>query len=85
MEVKSVATTENQSAIAGIAGWPAAVKNYFEELQAEMRKVTWPSWKQVQATTTVVIASVFIFAAYFALVDMIIGRSITTLFKTLGK
>ena len=23
--------------------WPLGVKNYFEELQTEMRRVTWPS------------------------------------------
>ena len=34
-----------------------------------MRRVTWPTWKQVRATTTVVIVAVFVFAAYFAVVD----------------
>ena len=33
------------------ASWPARVKDYFEELQLEMKRVTWPSWKQVRATT----------------------------------
>jgi hypothetical protein len=33
------------------ASWPIQVKNYFEELQLEMKRVTWPSWKQVRATT----------------------------------
>ena len=45
--------------------WPAQTKNYFEELKQEMRRVTWPTWKQVRATTTVVIVAVFAFAAYF--------------------
>ena len=65
--------------------WPANTKSYFEELQQEMRRVTWPSWKQVRATTTVVIVAVFVFAAYFAVVDYIVGRSITKLFDTLSK
>ena len=30
-----------------------------------MRKVTAPSWKEVRGTTTVVIITVFLFAAYF--------------------
>jgi preprotein translocase subunit SecE len=50
-----------------------------------MRRVTWPNWEQVKATTAVVIASVFVFAAYFALVDSLIGRGIAQLFKVLGK
>jgi preprotein translocase subunit SecE len=35
--------------------------------------VTWPSWKQVRATTAVVIVAVFAFAAYFAVVDLVVN------------
>jgi preprotein translocase subunit SecE len=65
--------------------WPVDVKNYFEELQAEMRRVTWPSRKSVRATTLVVIVTVFLFAAYFAVVDTIIARAITKTFQVLAK
>ncbi|HUS04713.1 MAG TPA: preprotein translocase subunit SecE [Bryobacteraceae bacterium] len=65
--------------------WPTTTKSYFEELRQEMRRVTWPSWKQVRATTSVVIAAVFVFAAYFFVVDYVVGRSITKLFDTLSK
>ena len=61
----------------GMAGWPAATKGYVQELQIEMRRVTWPSWKQVRATTGVVIACVFAFAAYFYVVDMVITHTVT--------
>ncbi len=84
MGTKSV-TPEQNSGGPGIAAWPAIAKNYVEELKMEMRRVTWPNWEQVKATTAVVIASVFVFAAYFALVDLLIGRGITQLFKVLGK
>lgn len=62
--------------------WPTQTRSYIEELQQEMRRVTWPSWPQVRATTGVVIATVFAFAAYFAVVDAIVGRFITKLFET---
>ena len=65
--------------------WPAQTKNYFEELQQEMRRVTWPSWKQVRATTLVVIVAVFLFAAYFFVVDELVGRLITKMFDTFTK
>jgi preprotein translocase subunit SecE len=58
------------------AGWPIQVKDYFEELQMEMRRVTWPSWKQVRSTTAVVIVAVFAFAAYFAVVDQVVNSII---------
>jgi preprotein translocase subunit SecE len=66
-------------------GWPAQVKSYFEELQLEMRRVTWPAWKQVRATTAVVIAAVFAFSAYFYVVDQVIGRLVKKLFDTFAK
>jgi len=69
----------------GIAGWPAATKGYVEELQIEMRRVTWPSWKQVRATTGVVIACVFAFAAYFWAVDLVIGRTVTRVLTAFSK
>jgi preprotein translocase subunit SecE len=59
--------------------WPMTVKNYFEELQMEMRRVTWPSWKQVRATTMVVIVAVFAFAAFFMVVDDICYSAVTKL------
>jgi len=42
-----------------------------------MRRVSWPTWKQVRATTGVVIISVFLFAAYFEVVDTIVNSVIT--------
>jgi preprotein translocase subunit SecE len=68
-----------------IAAWPVKVKEYVLDLQAEMRRVTWPSWKQVRATTAVVIVAVFAFAAYFAAVDMVLGRAIKRVFDTFTK
>ncbi|PYT13975.1 MAG: preprotein translocase subunit SecE [Acidobacteria bacterium] len=72
-----------EMSIAQRAGsWPARVKNYFEELHLEMKRVTWPAWKQVRATTAVVIVAVFAFAGYFFVVDQVVGRLITKLFDT---
>ncbi len=61
--------------------WPAGLKDYVQELQMEMRRVTWPSRKQVQATTVVVIFTVFAFALYFALIDTVFSRAIGKLFE----
>jgi preprotein translocase subunit SecE len=77
--------SESGNFIQRAAGWPLQVKNYFEELQLEMRRVTWPSWKQVRATTMVVIVAVFAFAAYFALVDKVVNAIITKLFNALTR
>ncbi|MBX9603072.1 MAG: preprotein translocase subunit SecE [Bryobacteraceae bacterium] len=81
---KSMATETNAIAQKPVQWW-MATKDYFEDLRAEMRRVTWPSWKQVRATTLVVIGAVFAFAAYFGIVDFLVGRGITKLFDTLTK
>lgn len=84
MAAENTAATEagQQS---GVAGWIAGAKEYLNDLKAEMRRVTWPSKAQVQATTAVVIAAVFLFAAYFAVVDLLLGRAINQIFQTLAR
>jgi preprotein translocase subunit SecE len=62
--------------------WPQQTKSYIEEVRAEMRRVSWPNWKQVRATTGVVIASVFLFAIYFAIVDNIVSVVINRIIDT---
>lgn len=79
------ASSGSQPGKKGVAGWLAAVKEYVADLKAEMRRVTWPARKQVQATTAVVIAAVFLFAAYFAAVDLLLGRAITKIFDSLAR
>jgi preprotein translocase subunit SecE len=67
------------------AAWPARVKDKFEELQHEMKLVTWPSWKQVRATTGVVLAAVFAFGAYFFVIDNVINKLVQRVYDTFTK
>ena len=56
--------------------WPERIKTFYHDVRREMKKVTSPSLKEVQATTTVVIITVFLFALYFFLVDFAISNSL---------
>jgi preprotein translocase subunit SecE len=85
MATAQIQEGESGSFIQRASGWPVQVKNYFEELQMEMRRVTWPSWKQVRATTLVVIAAVFAFAAYFFVVDDIVNSLITKIINSFSR
>jgi len=67
--------------MANVAEWPKATKEYVNDLKLEMRRVTWPSRKQVQGTTAVVIISVFLFAAYFAVVDSILTKGVKSILE----
>jgi preprotein translocase subunit SecE len=65
--------------------WILGLRDYYNELRMEMRRVTWPNRKQVEGTTAVVIVSVFAFAAYFFVVDSVLQKGITAVlsfFKT---
>jgi len=59
---------------ADVKAWVDGTREYVNDLKLEMRRVTWPNRKQVQGTTAVVIVSVFLFAAYFAVVDNILVK-----------
>ena len=74
-----------QSLVQRASGWPARTRGYIEELQMEMRRVTWPNWKQVRATTTVVILAVFAFAAYFWVVDAGVNAIVTKVLNALTR
>ncbi len=85
----SVETKERSNSIMAAGGsfgdqiksWPVRVKSFYNDVRTEMRKVTAPTWKEVRATTTVVVITVFIFALYFAVIDFVIQRGVTALFK----
>ena len=65
---------EQNTADTTIKSWPERIKTFYNDVRTEMKKVTAPSFKEVQATTAVVIVTVFLFAAYFWAVDLVIGR-----------
>ena len=62
-----------------LGGQPERLRSFLTDVRAEMRKVVSPSREEVRTTTTVVIATVFVFAGYFAAVDFVVGRGITWL------
>jgi preprotein translocase subunit SecE len=67
------------------SSWPQQTKSYMDDVKAEMKRVSWPSWNQVRATTGVVIAAVFLFAAYFAVVDAVVSASIQRVMDYFGR
>ena len=66
-----------------VGTWDRSV-GFLKDVRNEMRKVWTPSWKEVQSTTVVVIVTVFAFAAYFYVVDNVLGRIVQWLLHALG-
>jgi preprotein translocase subunit SecE len=76
---------EANNYLENIKALPTRTRDYVRELRNEMRRVTWPSRKQVESTTAVVILTVFAFAAFFAIVDGILNGSVSRVYNTLTR
>jgi preprotein translocase subunit SecE len=78
-------TTGNENAIiAHVKSWPEKTRDFYHDVRTETKKVTTPSRKEVQATTTVVIITVFLFAGYFFVVDLVLGNGLDRLMHWLA-
>ena len=83
---KTIAVADQPSTgIQQLKSQPERLSNFLKDVRSEMRKVIAPSREEVRSTTTVVIATVFIFAFYFWAVDNVIGRLIETVLNSLTK
>jgi preprotein translocase subunit SecE len=67
-----------------LTGMYTRTADFLRDVRSEMRKVTTPSREEVRTTTTVVIVTVFAFAAYFYVVDAVLSRAIQSLLHWLG-
>jgi preprotein translocase subunit SecE len=83
MAKAAVATTDHEqtsTAIAQITSGPQRLVEFVKETRAEMHKVVTPSRMEVRNTTIIVLATVFFFAAFFEVVDIVLGQGIDKLF-----
>jgi preprotein translocase subunit SecE len=67
-----------------LTGMYTRTADFLRDVRSEMRKVTTPSREEVRTTTTVVIVTVFAFAAYFYVVDAVLSRAVQSLLHWLG-
>jgi preprotein translocase subunit SecE len=81
----SVASADDNSFGGRMKSLPERIKAFYNDVRTEMRKVTAPSRKEVQSTTTVVLVAIFLFGLYFFIIDNVIGRGVDLLFRTFTK
>jgi preprotein translocase subunit SecE len=75
---KTIAVADQQlTGMERLKSRPRELIDFLKDVRSEMRKVVAPTWTEVRATTSIVIVTVFIFAAYFALVDFVVGQGVT--------
>ncbi|MFN8608819.1 MAG: preprotein translocase subunit SecE [Vulcanimicrobiota bacterium] len=58
------------------SGWtPAALKAYLQGVRLEMGRVSWPTARELQAATTVVMVTLILFAGYLGVLDFFLKRT----------
>ncbi len=68
----------------GVAGWWSSLRTFLTEVRNELKRVTWPSRKEVYATTFVVIVTSIFFGMYLFGLDLGFNTLIQWIFKRLG-
>jgi preprotein translocase subunit SecE len=68
----------------GVMGWIDNSRAFLTEVRNEMRRVTWPSRKEVYATTFVVIVTSAFFGVYLWGLDLAINAAVNGIFRFFG-
>jgi preprotein translocase subunit SecE len=88
-EMKTTAMAEHDDSFGGRAkesmtGWIGRSKRFLAEVRNEMGRVTWPSRKEVYATTIVVILTSIVFGVYLYGIDLMLNALMAWIFRTFG-
>ena len=87
--MKSVAADPEDSfagrAREGVAGWWGRSRRFLSEVRNEMGRVTWPSQKEVYATTLVVILFSVAMGLYLWLIDLILTQGLGWVYGFFGR
>jgi preprotein translocase subunit SecE len=68
----------------GAAGWLDGTRSFLTEVRNEIRRVTWPSRREVYATTVVVILTSVFFGVYLWGLDLAFTWAVGRIFGVLG-
>jgi preprotein translocase subunit SecE len=64
-----------------VTGWWNRSRTFLVEVRNELRRVTWPSRKEVYATTVMVILFSIVLGTFLWIVDLILDRGVFWLFQ----
>ena len=68
----------------GVLSWWGRSRTFLAQVRNELERVTWPTWKEVQATTIVVILTSVFFGMYLWGIDLVLDRLARSLFRAFG-
>ena len=78
-----VVADQNATGMERMKSQPERLKSFLEDVRSELHKVNTPTKAEVRSTTLVVILTVFAFAAFFWIVDLIINHTLNAMITKL--
>ena len=67
-----------------VTGWWGRSRRFLSEVRNEMARVTWPTRREVYATTIVVILTSIFFGIYLYGIDLVVSRIMGAIFRSFG-
>ena len=67
-----------------VTGWWSRSRAFLTEVRNELKRVSWPSSKEVYATTFVVILTSIFFGVYLFGLDLLFNRVVQWIFTRFG-
>jgi preprotein translocase subunit SecE len=67
-----------------VSGWFGRARRFLVDVRAELSRVTWPTRREVWATTIVVILVSLFFGVYLYAVDLILSAVNASIFEWAG-
>jgi preprotein translocase subunit SecE len=83
-EAKAAPTRSPERASGGVGSWWDNSRMFLTEVRNEMRRVTWPSRREVYATTVVVILTSIFFGVYLWGLDLALSWAVGRIFGLFG-
>ena len=77
-------STDENTGLRAPLGWWHRMTEFFKDVRSEMKRVTWPTQKEVYATTIVVILTSAFFGLYLFRVDLVLNFAVQRIFQRFG-
>ena len=84
MSTEAIEQSGERSPSKGPLGWISRAGEFFGEVRNEMKRVTWPSQREVYATTLVVILTSIFFGVYLFAVDLMFSAGVQWILRRFG-
>jgi preprotein translocase subunit SecE len=75
---------DEKSGLRAPLGWWGRWTTFLADVRSEMKRVTWPSQREVYATTVVVILTASFFGLYLFGVDIVLSNAVQAIFNRFG-